>query len=61
MTWNDWVQQFKGFIIECRRVLAVTRKPTGDEFKTIVKISGIGIAIIGMIGFLIQMLRQLIG
>ena len=50
--------KFKRFIIECRRVLRVTKKPTNFEFKTIVKVSGIGMIIIGMIGFLIQIIKQ---
>ena len=51
--------KLKRFIIECRRVLRVTKKPTNFEFKTIVKVSGLGIIIIGMIGFLIQIIKQL--
>lgn len=50
----------KRFYLECLRVLKVTKKPTGDEFKTIVKVSGLGILIIGFVGFLIQMLKQLL-
>ena len=48
------------FAMECWRVLKVTKKPTKDEFKTIVKVSGLGILLIGLIGFLIQMIRQLL-
>ena len=47
-----WLR-FKEFVKESRRVLRVTKKPTGDEFKTIVKISGAGILLIGLMGFLI--------
>lgn len=53
-------QKFKEFIIECRRVLKVTKKPSRDEFKTIVKISGVGILIIGLIGFLIHFAKELL-
>ncbi len=52
-------QKFKEFITECRRVLKVTKKPSRDEFKTIVKISGVGILIIGLIGFLIHLAKEL--
>ena len=52
--------KFKRFCRECARVLRVTKKPTKEEFKTIVKVSGLGILIIGMIGFLIQMAKQLL-
>lgn len=56
---NIW-QKFKAFVSECRRVVRVTRKPDKQEFTTIVKISGIGILIIGLIGFIVHMLRQLV-
>lgn len=45
---------------EYKRVLKITKKPTRDEFKTIVKISGIGILAIGFIGFIIQMIYQVL-
>lgn len=50
--------RLKGFAIECRRVLRVTKKPSNLEFKTIVKVSALGIALIGLVGFLLQMMRQ---
>ena len=45
--------KFKSFIIECGRVLKITKKPDAFEFKTIVKVSGLGILVIGLIGFLL--------
>jgi protein transport protein SEC61 subunit gamma and related proteins len=51
--------KLKEFGKECLRVLKVTRKPTMKEFKTILLITGIGTLLIGLIGFLITMLRQL--
>jgi len=51
--------KLKDFVRECKRVLKVTKKPTKDEFKNIVKVSGIGILLIGLIGFLIQVLKQI--
>ena len=56
----SFARKAKRFGKECLRVLRVTKKPTGDEFKTIVKVSGLGILIIGMIGFIIQMLKVLL-
>lgn len=56
-TASSWLQKLKSYWTECVRVLRVTKKPTGDEFKTIVKISGLGILLIGLIGFIIQMLK----
>ena len=56
---ETWITKLKRFIVECRRVLRVTKKPDSFEFKTIVKVSGLGIAIIGLMGFLIQMVKQI--
>lgn len=44
----------KKFVRECKRVLKVTKKPSGSEFKTIVKISALGMLLIGFIGFIVQ-------
>ncbi|MCD6463975.1 protein translocase SEC61 complex subunit gamma, partial [Candidatus Woesearchaeota archaeon] len=48
------------FFQGCVRVLKLTKKPTSSEFKLIAKVSGLGLLIIGFIGFLIQLLKQLI-
>ncbi len=53
--------KLKEFSKECWRVLKVTRKPSTVEFKTIVKVSALGIAVIGLVGFLLQMIKQLMG
>lgn len=50
----------KEFINECSRVLKVTKKPSKEEFSVIVKISGIGILVIGLIGFILEMIKQLL-
>ena len=50
----------KGFINECSRVLKVTKKPTKEEFSVIVKISGLGILAIGLVGFILQMIKDLL-
>jgi len=55
-----WLIRLKSFILECRRVLRVTKKPTKEEFKTIVKASALGMAIIGAMGFIIHMIRSLL-
>jgi len=49
--------KFKSFLIECKRVLQLTKRPTMAEFKTIVKASALGIVIIGSIGFILQMAK----
>ncbi len=52
--------KLKLFVGECKRVLAVTKKPNKMEFRTIVKASGMGMMIIGLVGFLIQMIYVVI-
>ena len=54
-----WTTKFKSFLGECLRVLRVTKKPDATEFKTIVKVSGLGILIIGMLGFVVTMIKLL--
>ncbi|MBI4918298.1 protein translocase SEC61 complex subunit gamma [archaeon] len=54
------IQRLKQQWIECKRVLKSTRKPTMEEFKTIVKISGLGLIGIGSIGFLIHLVKEIV-
>ncbi|MGB9937650.1 MAG: protein translocase SEC61 complex subunit gamma [Methanobacterium sp.] len=49
------------FIRQCRRVLHVSKKPDREEFQNLAKITGIGIIIIGAIGFAISLIAQLVG
>ena len=53
-------KKLKRFWIECKRVLRVTKKPDGPEFKLVVKISALGMAVIGIIGFLIHFIKEII-
>lgn len=49
------------FIKQCRRVLHISKKPEREEYKNVAKITGIGIIIIGVIGFIITLIAQLLG
>lgn len=51
--------RLKRFFKETMRVLRITKKPNKEEYLTSVKITGIGIAIIGAIGFIIFLIVQL--
>jgi len=51
--------KLKTFIVECKRVLRVTKKPNKEEFQTIVKVSAIGMGIIGVIGFLVHFIKEI--
>lgn len=52
--------KIRKIILEYKRVVIVTKKPTKDEFITIVKVSGLGILAVGLLGFIIQMIEALI-
>jgi len=45
----------RSFIAQCGRVWRILRKPDGREYKTTAKVAAIGLAVIGLIGFLISM------
>ena len=50
----------KRFIKETIRVIRITKKPTREEYVSIVKVTGLGILIIGAIGFIIFLLKQVL-
>jgi len=42
------------------RVLKMTRKPTNEEYEKTAKIVGLGILLIGALGFLVYIIRELV-
>ncbi len=54
------VEKLKNFWAESRRVLMVTKKPGSKEFKLAVKITGIGMILIGTIGLIIRLIGYMI-
>ena len=48
----------KSFLIKCRRVWHILKKPTRKEFEQITKVSAIGIVILGLLGFLIALIMK---
>ena len=52
--------RFKTFVRECVRVFKITKKPTKEEYKTISKVAGLGILIIGLIGFIVHLVKVLV-
>ncbi|MBI2558822.1 protein translocase SEC61 complex subunit gamma [Candidatus Woesearchaeota archaeon] len=56
---TSWKYKARAFIQGCIRVIKITKKPDAFEFKTIVKVSGLGILIIGLLGFVVQMIKLL--
>ncbi|MCA9485264.1 MAG: protein translocase SEC61 complex subunit gamma [Nanoarchaeota archaeon] len=53
--------RIKSFILQSKRVWHVLKKPSSMEFKTVSKVSAIGIVILGAIGFIIADAMRLIG
>jgi protein transport protein SEC61 subunit gamma and related proteins len=49
------------FIADSKRIFIVSRKPTKDEYKKMAIIIGIGIIIIGIVGFLVYLIFNLAG
>ena len=49
------------FFMDSKRIFRVSRKPTKEEYKRMAIIIGLGIIIIGIIGFVIQLIFTLTG
>ncbi|MEX2701651.1 MAG: protein translocase SEC61 complex subunit gamma [Candidatus Baldrarchaeia archaeon] len=50
----------ESFLRNVRRLLKLAKKPTGEELKLSIRISVIGILIIGLIAFLIRLIFALL-
>ncbi len=48
------------FIEQSRRVLKLAKKPTAEEIKRTAKITGAGITILGLIGYVIHWIYYLL-
>ncbi len=53
--------RFNELFERIRRVLLVSSKPDKEEYRQSMKITGIGTAIIGVVGFVIFLIVMLIG
>ena len=47
-------EKLKSFFIQSKRVWQILKKPSSTEFKTVTKISAIGILALGAMGFIIS-------
>jgi len=54
------LNRLKSFVLQSKRVWHVLKKPSGVEFKTVAKVSAIGILIIGAVGFLVADLIKIL-
>jgi protein transport protein SEC61 subunit gamma-like protein len=55
------LENAKSFLLKCKRVWQVLKKPTKKEFELTAKVSAIGIAILGLLGFLISLVLSIFG
>lgn len=58
--WSKTFAKMRSWFIEAKRVLKVTKKPGKEEFKMIVTVSGLGLAIVGLIGFVIHVIKEVL-
>ncbi len=48
------------FLHQSKRVLHVARKPDQDEYLNVAKVTAIGIVIVGVIGFVITLIGNIV-
>lgn len=51
-----YIEKFKGFIRNSKRVLRLSHKPTFTEVRLITRVCLLGVAIIGLVGFVIKII-----
>ncbi len=54
------IGKFVSFWGNAVRILKLARKPTWDEFKRMVKITGVGFLALGIIGYIFQLIEYLL-
>jgi protein transport protein SEC61 subunit gamma-like protein len=52
------IEKIKSFTGQCVRVWKLLRKPSGNEFKTVAKVSALGLGVIGVMGFFISIIMN---
>ncbi len=52
-------EKLTSFLQKCVRVWHILRKPNSQEFKSIAKISALGVLAIGLIGFLVSVIMTI--
>jgi protein transport protein SEC61 subunit gamma-like protein len=52
------IERFKEFVSSSKRIISISQKPSKKEFWLMAKIIGLGIIIIGVVGYLIKFIMQ---
>ena len=53
-------ESIHGILKQCERVLRISKKPDNEEYLTVAKVTGVGIIIIGLIGFILSIVSQVL-
>ena len=56
---SEWPDKLKRKLKEWRRVYRITKKPDRAEFSAVVKVTGLGILVVGALGFAIFLAVEL--
>ncbi|MBX4212566.1 protein translocase SEC61 complex subunit gamma [Candidatus Pacearchaeota archaeon] len=57
----DITGRMRSFFVQCVRVWHLLRKPSTYEFKTVAKISALGVLAIGALGFIVSDAIRIVG
>jgi len=57
---KNFIERIKIWIKETERILRLIRKPKRSEFDEVARVTGLGIILFGLIGFIIFFIAQLI-
>jgi protein transport protein SEC61 subunit gamma-like protein len=49
------------FIDAAKRILIVSKKPDKNEFQAMAKVTGLGILVIGVVGYIVRLVFALMG
>ncbi len=52
--------EIRELLKRCNRILYISRKPAGDEFQKVMKVTALGMFIFGFVGFVISVVFGLL-
>jgi len=52
--------KFKEFLESSKRILLIAKKPSNKEFWAMAKVVGLGMIVIGVLGFIIRLIMNII-
>ena len=55
------MEKVRTFLKNCQRVFNITKKPTREEYEQVVKLTALGLGLIGSLGFLVQLVATALG